>query len=124
MFKENASQFVENSSIGIHTVSSDGIIQYANQCELDTLGYSHDEYVGHHVSEFQLDQVILDDMMCKLEDFEILKNYPSKVKGKNGLKYILYNSSVYSENGKFVHTRCYGSELDEATYELFKTKLG
>ncbi len=119
MFKENSNSFINNSSIGIHTVSADGIIEYTNQCELDTLGYEAHEYVGHHVSNFQLDEEILADMMARLGKFEILKNYPSKVQGKSDVKYILYNSSVYTENEKFVHTRCFGSEIDESVYNIF-----
>ena len=38
MYSENPEDFVNNSSIGIHAVSSDGIVVYANECELDVLG--------------------------------------------------------------------------------------
>ena len=119
MFKESAEDFIRNSTIGIHAVSPEGIVVYANQCELETLGYSEEEYVGHHVSEFQLDSVCLAEMMEKLGRFESLKNYPAKVKAKSGTKYIDYNSSVYEENGEFVHTRCYGNEVDKSVYDVF-----
>jgi PAS domain S-box-containing protein len=117
---ENAESFMLNSSIGIHIVSATGIIQYANVYELDALGYEKDEYVGHHVSEFQLDQDVLDDMMKRLGSFESLKNYPARVQGKNSVKYVLYNSSVYQEDEKFVHTRCYGSDIEPCVYEAIK----
>jgi len=120
MFRENASDFIFHSSIGIHAVSSDGIIEYANQFELDTLGYSKEEYVGHHVSEFQLDKACLTDMMTRLGRFESLKNYPAKVQAKHSIKYILYNSSVYQEEGQFIHSRCFGSEIEEAVYIVIK----
>ena len=54
MFTENPEDFIYNSSIGIHVVSTKGIIVYANECELDVLGYEESEYVGHRVSEFQI----------------------------------------------------------------------
>ena len=123
MNKENSSNFINNSSIGIHAVSADGIIEYANQCELDTLGYKSHEYVGQHVSNFQLDGTTLEDMMARLGKFETLQNYPAKVQGKEGIKYILYNSNVYIENNKFVHTRCFGSEVDEGVYNIFYKRL-
>ena len=119
MFTENPEEFLNNSSIGIHAVSPEGIIIYANECELEVLGYTKDEYVGHHVSEFQIDKGCLSDMMERLGRFEKLKNYPAKVQGKDGLKYIIYNSSVYEEDGEFKHTRCYGTEVLETIYDVF-----
>jgi len=119
MFTERPEEFINNSSIGIHAVSPDGIIIYANVCELESLGYTKSEYVGHHVSEFQLDESCLSDMMKRLGDLEKLKNYPARVQGKTGIKYIIYNSSVYEEGGDFLHTRCYGTEVDEVIYDVF-----
>jgi len=116
MFSEKPEDFINNSSIGIHAVSPDGLIVYANQCELEVLGYEASEYLGHHVSEFQIDKVCLDDMMARLGRFECLKNYPAKVQAKQRIKYIIYNSSVYEQDGEFVHTRCYGTEVEEIIY--------
>ncbi|MBA6395889.1 PAS domain-containing protein, partial [Colwellia sp. BRX10-6] len=101
MFTENPEDFIYNSSIGIHAVSPEGIIVYANECELEVLGYTKNEYIGHHISEFQIDESCLADMMTRLSDFDILKNYPARVQGKDEIKYIIYNSSVYEEVGEF-----------------------
>jgi len=117
---ENPEHFLNNSSIGIHMVSKEGIIEYANQFELDTLGYSKEEYIGHHVSEFQIDKPCLDDMLERLGNFETLQNYPARVKAKHGIIYMLYNSSVYSIGDELVHTRCFGSEIEEHVYQAFK----
>ncbi|WP_057831385.1 PAS domain-containing protein [Colwellia sp. TT2012] len=119
MFTEQPEDFIYNSSIGIHVVSAEGIIVYANECELEVLGYTKDEYIGHHVSEFQRDKHCLSDMMARLGRMEKLKNYPAKVQGKEELKYIIYNSSVYEENGEFKHTRCYGTEVLKTIYDVF-----
>lgn len=121
MFTENPEDFIHRSSIGIHAVSPDGIIIYANECELEVLGYSKNEYIGHHVSEFQIDKSCLSEMMKRLGRFDILKNFPARVKGKDEIKYIIYNSSVYEEDGQFKHTRCYGTEVEKFIYDvLFK----
>jgi len=119
MFIESPEEFIDNSSIGIHAVSPEGIIIYANTCELDVLGYTRSQYVGHHVSEFQMDERCLSDMMIRLGRLETLKNYPARVQGKDGIKYVIYNSSVYEEDGKFRHTRCYGTEVEKFIYDIF-----
>ena len=124
MFSENLDDFLMNSSMGIHSVSPDGFILYANLCELETLGYTEEEYVGHHVSEFQVDKDALDDMMARLDKFESLKNYPARVQGKNSTKYFLYNSNVYHDGDKFIHTRCFAIDVDKGTYETFKQRKG
>ncbi|WP_252733807.1 PAS domain-containing protein [Pseudoalteromonas sp. C2R02] len=89
MFNENPEQFLEHSSVGIHSVSADGVILYANSYELEMLGYEKNEYVGHHVSGFQVDSNCLDDMLTRLNNLDVLKIYPAKVKGKNEIKYVL-----------------------------------
>ena len=119
MFTESPDEFINNSSIGIHAVSPEGIIIYANICELEVLGYEKSQYVGHHVSEFQMDEVCLSDMMLRLGRFEKLKNYPARVQGKDNIKYIIYNSSVYEEGGEFKHTRCYGTEVAKMIYDVY-----
>ncbi|MFB0980264.1 MAG: PAS domain-containing protein [Alteromonadaceae bacterium] len=119
MFTENPEDFIYNSSIGVHAVSPEGIIIYANECELDVLGYKKSEYVGHHVSEFQIDSNCLADMMERLSRFDELKNYPARVQGTDDIKYIIYNSSVYKENGEFKHTRCFGTEVEKFIYDAF-----
>ncbi len=123
MFSESPEDFINKSSIGIHAVSPEGEIVYANVCELEVLGYSKDEYVGHHVSEFQLDEHCLADMFERLGRLENLKNFPAKVQAKNEIKYIIYNSSVYEEDGEFKHTRCYGTEVDKNIYDVFVKHL-
>jgi len=120
MVREDLRDFLDNSSIGIHTVSAEGIIEYANHFELEMLGYDKDEYIGHHVSEFQIDAICLNDMMTRLGKFERLTNYPAKVQGKYGVLYILYNSSVYQAGNEFIHTRCFGCEIEEHVYQAFK----
>jgi len=123
MVRENLRDFLDNSSIGIHTVSAEGIIEYANNFELEMLGYSREEYIGHHVAEFQLDSVCLNDMMTRLGKFESLMNYPARVKGKYGPLYILYNSSVYAVGTDFIHTRCFGCEIEKHVYQAFKVNF-
>ena len=119
MFSENPADFLMNSSICIHAVSPEGTIVYVNQFALDVLGYEKAEYVGHHVSEFYLDLDRLNDMMTRLNNLETLKNYPARVQGKDAIKYMLYNSSTYFEEEKFIHTRCYSIDIDESTFDVF-----
>ena len=120
MFAESPEKVMMHSSVGIHPVSNEGIILYANNYELEILGYTKEEYVGHHVSEFQLDNETIDVVMLGLKNFQEFKNYPARVKGKTSIKYILYNSNVHQENGVFINTRCFASEIEHSMYQIFK----
>ena len=116
--KKMPSSLFRTLLIGIHAVSPEGFIKYANQNELDTLGYEEEEYVGHHISEFHLDAPRLADIMARLGRMEELHAFPEAVKGKHGMKYILYNSNVYQKNGEFIHTRCYGTEITKEVFDF------
>ena len=116
---ESSQDFIQNSSIGIHCVAANGIIEYANACELETLGYKKDEYIGQHCKSFQVDKEVLADMLERLGRFEPLINYPARVQGKHKVHYLLYNSNVYEEDGEFIHTRCFATEIERVVYDLF-----
>ena len=106
--EKELSDFFDNAAIGLHWVAPDGVILRANQCELDMLGYARQEYVGHHIAEFHVDQNVIQDILERLASGETLANYPARLRCKNGsAKHVLINSNVYQENGKFTHTRCF-----------------
>ncbi len=45
-------ELYDQSPCGYHSLAPDGTILRVNKTELDLLGYSCDEYVGHHIVEF------------------------------------------------------------------------
>ena len=60
--------FFENATIGLHWVGPDGVILRANRAELDMLGYSREEYVGHHIANFHADEKVIRDILERLQD--------------------------------------------------------
>src|ERR1043165_4289984 len=46
---------LEHAAEGLHWVGPDGTILWANQTELDLLGYPRDEYIGRNIAEFHVD---------------------------------------------------------------------
>ena len=100
--------FLENATEGLHWVGPDGVILWANRAELELLGYSRPEYVGHHVSRFHVDAVVASDILERLANDEALHGYEARLRAKDGsIKHVLINSSVYREDGRFVHSRCF-----------------
>jgi PAS domain S-box-containing protein len=106
--------FVENSVIGLHWVGPDGIILWANQAELDLLGYRRDEYLGRHIAEFHADPAVIEAILERLDRNEEVSNCEARLRCKDGsIRHALISSNVYSENGQFIHTRCFTSDITE-----------
>ena len=106
--------FVENASVGLHWVGPDGIILWANQTELDLLGYTHEEYIGHHIAEFHADPPVIEDILVRLTGGETLLDYEARLRCKNGsIRHVLINSNTLVEDEKFIHTRCFTRDVTE-----------
>jgi len=112
--EKNLSDFFETATIGLHWVGPDGIVLRVNKAELDLLGYTAGEYLGHHIAEFHVDRAVIDDILDRLARDERLNEYPAKLRRKDGsIRHVLINSSVLWENGQFIHTRCITRDVTE-----------
>jgi PAS domain S-box-containing protein len=108
------SDYFENASICLHWVDENGIIVWANPTELKTLGYEKEEYIGRHISEFHAKPGVINDILTRLANKEVLVNVDAEGVCKDGTtKNVLVNSSVLWENDKFVHTRCFTIDVTQ-----------
>ncbi len=105
-------EFFENASEAIHWVGPDGTILRANKAELHMLGYSAEEYIGRNIAEFHVDQEGIRDILARLHRGETLENHPAQMLARDGsIRDVLINSSVYFEDGQFIHTRCFTRDV-------------
>lgn len=112
--EQELSDFIENALEGLHTVGSDGVIVWANKAELDLLGYQPDEYIGHHITEFHVDQDVIDDILRRLLKGENLFNRPARLRCKDGsVKHVLIHSNAYFKGGQFIYSRCFTRDVTE-----------
>ena len=108
------SDFFDNASVGLHWAGPDGIILRVNQAELDLLGYGRDQYVGRHIAEFHADQPVIEDILARLTRGETLRECPARLRCRDGsIRDVLINSSVLFEDGQFIHTRCFTTDVTE-----------
>lgn len=115
---EDLSDFIENASLPLHWVDGAGTIVWANKIEMDSLGYSKEEYIGHHIAEFHADQKTINDILTRLTNNETLRNYEAKLKCKDGsIKDVLINSNVRWKDGNFLHTRCFTRDITDLKKE-------
>ncbi|MCA1632756.1 MAG: PAS domain S-box protein [Acidobacteria bacterium] len=106
--------FIENASVCLHWVGADGTILWANQAELDMLGYTREEYIGRSITEFHADSGVINDILRRLTNNETLHDHEAQLRCKDGsVRHVLINSNVMWEEDKFVHTRCFTRDITE-----------
>lgn len=111
---EELTDFFENAAVPLHWVNGSGIIIWANKAELDLLGYTKEEYIGNHISNFHADSKVIEDILVRLIKKETLKNYPSYLKARNGsLIPVIINSNVRWKGDQFIHTRCFTRDISD-----------
>lgn len=112
--QQELADFFEHAALGMHWEGPEGTILRANQAELDMLGYAREEYLGHRISEFCVDEGVAEDILRRLHNGETLNNYEARLRAKDGsIKYVVLNSNVLWENGKFIHSRCFMRDVTE-----------
>lgn len=105
--------YVDNGAVGLMWLSAEGIIKWVNKAELEMLGYSHEEYIGHHISEFHPGRKA-SDIMDKLGSAEPLRQYESEIRCKDGsIKTVQISSNVYEKNGRFIHHRFFAVDISK-----------
>ncbi len=106
--------YFENACVGLHWVDANGIIKWANKAELDLLGYTKEEYIGRHISDFHVHREKIVDILTRLKNDEILNQYESELRCKDGsVRTVHISSSVYRDGDRFVHTRCFTVDVTE-----------
>jgi PAS domain S-box-containing protein len=106
--------FIDNAVLGMHWVASDGTILWANQTELNLLGYSKEEYIGHSIVEFYVNREVIDELLRRLSNNETVRDYEAQLKCKDGsICHVLIDSNVSWQNGQFAHTRCFTRDVTE-----------
>lgn len=110
--EEDLRDVLENAAEGIHLVGSDGVIQWANDAELQMLGYHAEEYLGRHVAEFYVEGEVIGDILDRLARGETLREREAQMRHRDGsIRHVLINSNVRWDGGRFMHTRCFTRDI-------------
>jgi eukaryotic-like serine/threonine-protein kinase len=104
--------FTENANVALHWVDADGRIVWANQAELDFLGYTRDEYLGSPVARHHADTDTIADILARLDRRECLVGREARLVAKDGsIKHVAIYSSASVEDGRFDHSRCFTIDI-------------
>jgi PAS domain S-box-containing protein len=106
---------VDNAPVGIHWLGPDGTILWANRAELELLGYSEEEYIGHHVGEFHVDPAIVEEIMSRLREHRHeLHSYEAPMRCRDGsIRHVLISTNVFADGDRFIHKRCFTRDITD-----------
>lgn len=112
--EQELADFFENASVALHWVGPDGTILRANQMELEMLGYSREEYLGHPIAEFHVDRPVIEDILERLTRGETLRDYPAQMRYKDdSIRDVLISANALFEDAKFIHSRCFTRDVTD-----------
>jgi PAS domain S-box-containing protein len=102
--------FFQKAPISLHWLSGTGDVIWANETEMNSLGYTAEEYIGHNIMEFcPEEKEALTEVFTALSTGKTIHNAPFKFRTKTGeAKYLTVDSNVsFHSDGTFKHTRCF-----------------
>jgi PAS domain S-box-containing protein len=104
--------FTENANVPMHWVDAEGRIVWANQAELDFLGYTRREYLGSPITRYHADVDVIADILARLKHGECLVGREARLVAKDGsIKHVAIHSSAYAEGDRFGHSRCFTIDI-------------
>ena len=112
--KDDLEQFLAGAVVPIHRVDRAGIIRWANEAELELLGYAPEEYIGQPIARFHADSDVIADILARLKRGETLRDAKSTLIAKDGsLRHVEISSNVQMLGGEFLSTRCFTRDVTE-----------
>jgi PAS domain S-box-containing protein len=116
MKQNRLEDFLKDAPIGLHKLTPNGLILWANQAELDLLGYQREEYIGHHIGEFHAQMSAAEEILQRLARNDTLHNHKASLRCKDGtIKQVLLWSKSLWESGRLIHTYCFTLDMTELT---------
>ena len=102
--------FFNKAPIALHWLDGDGKILWANDRELEVLGYDREEYIGENIMKFCPDspEIVL-NIFKQLSSGNSISDIPVRFRHKSGkIVDLLIDSNVnFNTDGTFNHTRCF-----------------
>ena len=98
--------FLDDVSVGLCWVGSDGRILWANRAGLTLVGRTEPEVSGRHMAEFLVEADTASDLLERLARRESIESYRALVRSGDGsVKQVLINGSGFFRDDRFVHAR-------------------
>jgi two-component system, LuxR family, sensor kinase FixL len=112
--EHNLSSFFNNAPIGLEWLSAGGTILRANQAQLDLLGYSPQEYLGHFFGEFCTDPVNARELLERLAANETVRGLRMRRRRKDGgARLVLVDAQPLRNENQFLYSSIFSRDITE-----------
>jgi len=112
--EQNLSAFFNHSPIGLQWLSGSGNILRANQAQIDMLGYSPEEYLGHFFEEFTTDPSVAQQLLEHLAANEMVSNVRLHLRRKDGaVRLVLVDAQSLWYEGQFLYSSIFSRDITE-----------
>ena len=99
--------YMQTAAEGLSILGPNGTILWANQAELDLLGYTGDDYVGHLVGEFHADSDVVARLLDVLRQGGVVRDIEARLRCKDrSTKTVLINAKGLWQDGQLIHSLC------------------
>jgi PAS domain S-box-containing protein len=108
-----SADFLDELPVGLHWLSANGRILWANKAQVRMLGYSPEEFIGQPAGQFYVDPCFAKELADYPRKNERVSQ-EAQLRCKDGsVKYVLIDTQVSWEKGRFVHARCFTRDLTD-----------
>jgi serine/threonine-protein kinase len=105
-------EFAENANVPLHCLDHTGTIVWANNAELNFLGFTSEEYIGQPIARFHAKQETISDIFKQLTQGKSLSHYRAQLIAKDGsIKDVAIYASAFQETDSLIYTRCFTIDL-------------
>jgi PAS domain S-box-containing protein len=105
-------EIAKKAPVGLLQLGADGTIQWANDAELELLGYARQEFVGKRAAEFFVDESEGLNTLARLAGGEILRDCQTNLRARDGsVRKVLINSSADIQDGRLLRARLYTQDI-------------
>ena len=117
---EDLEEFLQNAPVALHLLAVDGTVLRVNRFELEMLGYERDEFEGHNITEFHVDEGVAEDILRRLALGETLRDQPARLRARDGsIHHVLVNGNARRDpEGNVRHARCVVRDVSEIEERL------
>jgi len=99
-------ELLDHAAVGLSFIDTDGRVLWANQTELNFMGFDQGEYVGRHLAESLVDPEVASDLLGRLSRREPVSSYEARMRARDGsIKQVLIDGSSFFRDGEFAHSR-------------------
>jgi PAS domain S-box-containing protein len=112
--ERNLSIFFSQAPIGLEWLSASGAILRANQAQLDQLGYSREEYLGHFFGEFCVAPISARWLLEQLAAKGTIRNLRMLRRCKDGtVRIMLLDATPLWNEGQFLYSSVFSRDITE-----------